>query len=44
MYTIVYFPVAGRAELTKWIFAYAGIEYKDDIITKEDWPKRKASK
>ncbi|KAG0727561.1 Hematopoietic prostaglandin D synthase [Chionoecetes opilio] len=40
-YTLIYFDARGRAELTRWIFAYGGINYVDDRIKKEDWLERK---
>ncbi|XP_045104813.1 hematopoietic prostaglandin D synthase-like [Portunus trituberculatus] len=42
-YKLIYFDARGRAELTRWIFAYGGIDYVDERIKKEDWPERKKS-
>jgi len=40
---LTYFDVAGRAELTRLIFAKAQIDYEDDRIQFADWPARKAT-
>ncbi|XP_071528345.1 hematopoietic prostaglandin D synthase-like [Panulirus ornatus] len=40
-YKLIYFNSRGRAELTRWIFAYGGIPYTDERIEKVDWPERK---
>ncbi|XP_066941847.1 hematopoietic prostaglandin D synthase-like [Macrobrachium rosenbergii] len=37
-YKLIYFNSRGRAELTRWIFAYGGIPYTDERLEKEDWP------
>jgi glutathione S-transferase len=42
-YKLVYFDARGRAEPTRWIFAYAGIKYDDHRINRPDWPALKAS-
>ena len=41
-YTLHYFNGRGRAEISRLILAYAGIDYKDNRI--EDWPKTKQGK
>ena len=38
-YALHYFNGRGRAEISRMIFAYAGVQYKDDRI--EDWPNTK---
>merc|ERR1711872_177030 len=30
-----------RAEPVRWIFAHAGIEFNEEIITMEEWPEKK---
>lgn len=43
-YKLTYYDARGEAEVTRWIFAYGGIDYVDDRIKKEDWPERQKSK
>lgn len=43
-YKLTYFNGKGRAEVTRLIFAQAGVEYEDVRIEIPDWPKYKASK
>jgi len=40
-YKLIYFNAQGRAELTRWCFAYGGIPYVDERVENEDWPARK---
>ena len=40
-YKLSYFNGKGLGEITRYIFALAGIEYEDHIILEEDWPKIK---
>jgi prostaglandin-H2 D-isomerase / glutathione transferase len=40
-YELVYFNGMGRAELTRLIFAAAGVKYKDTRISKSDWESYK---
>ncbi len=42
-FKLTYFNLRGRAELARIIFAYAGVEYEDSRIEKEDWPGMKES-
>jgi len=42
-YRLHYFDGMGRAEPTRWIFAYGGTEYEDVRINKSDWPALKAT-
>ena len=36
-YKLYYFPGRGRAELIRWIFAQAGVQYEDVRKSGEDW-------
>jgi len=40
-YKLTYFNLRGRAEVARWILAYAGVEYDDHRIIREDWPAMK---
>lgn len=40
-YTLVYFNGRGRAEVSRILFALAGVEYEDKRIEGEDWGKLK---
>ena len=40
-YKLIYFPVTARAEMTRLMFAAAGVEYEDYRIKWEDWPTLK---
>jgi len=42
-YKLIYFNLMGRAEMTRWLFAYGGIPYTDERIEKADWPAKKES-
>ena len=39
-YKLVYFNLRARAELTRLIFAQAGVEYTDERLEFQDWPAR----
>lgn len=41
-YKLTYFDVYGRGELSRLIFAAAKVDFEDDRVTLEEWPKRKA--
>jgi glutathione S-transferase len=41
-YTLHYFNGRGRAEISRLIFAAAGVSFNDHRI--EDWPKHKSGK
>ena len=41
---LIYFPVTGRAEMTRLMFAAAGVKYEDERIKWEDWPKLKTGR
>lgn len=43
-YKLIYFNARGRAEHIRFIFAYAGVEYIDERIEKEQWPDYKKRK
>ena len=36
-YKLTYFPVEAKGELTRFIFAQAGVEYEDVRIKKDEW-------
>ena len=40
-YKLTYFNVKGRAEISRFIFAQAGVTYEDKRITHEEWPALK---
>ncbi|XP_072014445.1 hematopoietic prostaglandin D synthase-like isoform X2 [Amphiura filiformis] len=40
-YKLINFPVRGRAELTRYMFAQAGVEYEDHRIEFANWPTLK---
>ncbi|XP_072044011.1 hematopoietic prostaglandin D synthase-like [Amphiura filiformis] len=40
-YKLIYFPVMGRAELTRLLFAQAGVEYEDHRLASDTWPTLK---
>jgi len=42
-YRLNYFDGMGRAEPTRWVFAYSGTDYEDVRIPKADWPALKAT-
>ena len=41
-YKLTYFNTQGRAELIRFIFAQAGVQYEDKRITKEEWVELKS--
>ena len=41
---LTYFNGKGRTEPARLILAYAGVDYEDNRIEFEDWPKLKPSK
>ena len=38
-YKLVYLNYRGRAELIRFILAYAGVRYEDSRIDPEKWPE-----
>nr|QUF59419.1 glutathione S-transferase GSTS12/13-4 [Brachionus angularis] len=40
-YKLTYFNGRGRAEITRLIFAFAGIKFEDVRIEEDDWPNKK---
>ena len=40
-YTLNYFNTAGRAETARLMFALAGVEFTDNLITGEEWAEIK---
>ena len=42
-YTLHYFPGNGRAVVARAILCYAKVDFTNDLIKKEDWPKIKKS-
>ena len=40
--TLVYFNVTGRAEVTRRMFALAGVKYEDKRYSMEEWGKLKS--
>ncbi|KAJ1519595.1 hypothetical protein ONE63_004870 [Megalurothrips usitatus] len=40
-YKLTYFPIRGRAEHLRVLFAYAKVDYVDNRIPKEEWEKLK---
>ena len=43
LYKLIYFNFLGRAELSRYIFAYAGINYEDIRVPVEEWAAMKDS-
>lgn len=43
-YRLTYFNGRGRAEVTRLMFALAGVEFEDKRIQGEEWPALKPSK
>ena len=41
---LIYFDGQGRAEVSRWIFLLAGVEYEDVRIQYSDWSTLKSSK
>jgi hypothetical protein len=42
-YKLIYFNARGKAELIRFIFAYAGVDYEDERISQDKWPELKRS-
>ena len=43
-YKLYYFNVRARAEVTRTLFAQAGVEYEDIRLTREQWVELKESR
>ena len=43
-YKLVYFNYKGRAEMTRMIFAAAGVKYEDCRLTRQKYQELKASR
>ena len=43
-YKLTYFNIRARAEVPRYLFALAGVEYEDKRVTQEEWQQMKASK
>ena len=43
-YKLTYFQVTGRAEISRLMFAAAGVQYEDHRIKAGEWPTYKPSK
>ena len=43
-YQLYYFPIRGRAEMARWAFAAAKIDFEDVRLSSEEWAKEKACK
>ena len=42
-YKLYYFPFRARAELCRFVFAQAGVQYEDVRVPKEEWGQLKPS-
>ena len=40
-YKLTYFPIRGKAECIRMVFAVAGVEFEDVRVHPQDWPKLK---
>ena len=40
-YRLIYFNIRARAEIARFIFAHAGVEYEDVRTNQEEWSKLK---
>jgi glutathione S-transferase len=38
---LLYFPLPGRAEVTRLVLTYGGIPFTDQHVTEKDWPDLK---
>ena len=41
IYKLSYFNTRGLGEISRYVFAQAGVKFEDNRITKEEWPKVK---
>lgn len=42
-YKLTYFNGRGRAEVSRWLFALAGVKYEDYRLAEGEWPKIKST-
>ncbi|CAP21337.1 Protein CBR-GST-6.2 [Caenorhabditis briggsae] len=42
-FKLIYFPLRARAEIARQLFAYAGKDYTEEVVTFEQWPALKNS-
>jgi hypothetical protein len=40
---MIYFPFHGLGEPLRWMMAYTGVEWTEEILTLEEWPEKKPS-
>lgn len=40
-YKLIYFNIRGRGEVTRYLFAQAGVSYTDERVENKDWPALK---
>ena len=43
-YKLIYFESRGGAELSRLVFAAAGVDYIDERIPRDGWPSKKPGK
>ena len=43
-YKLIYFPLRGRGEYIRYLFALGEVQYEDEIVSDEQWPEKKPRK